>query len=64
MPKTMAEIRQIALERRLDSLNGLSEMDLNVLLATLKRQRVPLREEGDFSQFYVEVVDRIRNLHT
>ena len=62
MPKTWAEIRRIAWERRPDSLDDLSEMDLHFLLAMLNRQRVPRWEEGDFSQFYLEVVARIRNL--
>ena len=64
MPKTWAEIRKIASEHRPDSLDGLSEMDLHFLLVMLNRQRVPRWEEGDFSQFYLKVVKRIRNLHT
>ncbi|MEO7425745.1 MAG: hypothetical protein ABI036_11200 [Fibrobacteria bacterium] len=61
MAKTIAEIERIALERRLDSLDGLSAQELNVLLATLKRQRVPLAEEEIFTQFYLEVAQRVRN---
>jgi hypothetical protein len=61
MPKTIAEIERIALERRFDSLDGLSAQDLSVLLATLKRQRVPLAEEEVFNRFYLEVVQRVRN---
>lgn len=61
MPKSFAEIERIALEHRLDSLDGLSVMDLSVLLATLNRKRVPLHEEAIFSQFYLEVVQRVRN---
>jgi hypothetical protein len=60
MPKTFAEITRIATERRLASLEGLSKMDLSVLLATLNRQRVPLAEEDAFAQFYLEVVNRYR----
>lgn len=61
MPKTFAELQRIALERRLDSLAGLSAMDLDVLLATLNRQRVPLADEEIFCGFYLEVVQRVRN---
>ncbi len=61
MPKSFAEIQRIASERRLDSLDGLSIMDLDVLLATLNRQRVPASEEEVFCRFYLEVVQRIRN---
>jgi len=61
MPKTFAELQRIALERRLDSLDDLSIMDLDVLLATLNRQRVPASEEEVFCRFYLEVVQRIRN---
>lgn len=62
MSKTISEIERIALERRLDSLECLSALDLNVLLATLNRQRVPLPEEEVFTRFYLEVVQRVRNL--
>lgn len=61
MAKTFAELQEIAQERRLDSLDGLSDRDLDVLLATLNRQRVPLAEEEAFAQFYLEVVRRIRS---
>jgi hypothetical protein len=60
MPKTFSEINRIALERRLASLEGLSKMDLSVLLATLNRQRVPLSEADAFARFYLEVANRYR----
>ena len=61
MPKTLAEIRKLALARNLDDLDGLSETDLNVLLATLKKKKIPLKEEMDFRDFYPEVVTRLRS---
>lgn len=58
--KSLGEICHIAQQRDISTLDALSKRELNVLLATLNHIRVDLEEEGAFTEFFLEVVDRIR----
>ena len=59
--KSFGEMRQIAQWRDAETLNGLTGIELGVLLAILNRVRVGVEEEDAFTEFYLEVIHRIRD---
>jgi hypothetical protein len=62
--KSLDEIRRIAKELNVEALATLSDLDLNVLLATLNRYRPEPMEEEFFAAFYLKVADQVRNRGT
>jgi hypothetical protein len=61
MPKTLAEIHQIAEGRHVEALSDLSCLELHAMLSALNRIKAPLTEEGDFVEFYLKVVGMVQN---
>ena len=59
--KSLGEIHRIAQQRDIHAVDGLSDMELKVLLDTLSRFSVDEEEKASFTAFYLEVANRIRN---
>lgn len=60
LPKTLFEIREISRTRQEKAVAGLTCRELDVLLFELNRTRYELREQQSFINFYMTVIEAVR----
>lgn len=58
--RMVGRITRVALERRSDSLEVLSNLELGFLRVLLMRQIVPASEKDSFAKFFLKVTEHIK----